>query len=265
MIMTCDFFSFALSTNVTMKVFVPTKEGEEQITDKEAIVKDAFPVVYLLHGAYGNYHSWTRFSSVERYAQEHQCVLVMPSAENSFYHNLRDGRNYYDFFVDELRYNVNKIFPVSTKREDTYVAGFSMGGYGAWYLALRRPDLFAKAASMSGALDLAFLHGMERYRNADKPINWRNIVDDPDHIAGTSADLIALYDGLVSNGTQNIPALYQSCGTEDVLYELNLSMRDRLQKRGCDLTYHSDKGDHSWDFWDRDIQNVLQWLLPISK
>lgn len=259
MILTGDFFSNALATNVTIKVIVPTPEGEEQLVDNTQTQASELPVVYLLHGAYGNYHSWTRFSNVERYAQQHQCVLVMASAENSFYHNLKDGREYYTFFIDELRQNINNIFPVSRKRERTYLAGFSMGGYGAWYLALRNPHVFSKAASMSGALDLAYLYSIKQYRESDKPINWKNLFDDPSTIEGGPSDLLALYDQISDASCK--PKLYLSCGTEDPLYKLNVSMHERLKARGYIPTYHETSGGHDWDFWDAEIQRVLDWLF----
>ena len=106
MVMTCNFFSFALKSNVSANLFIPTPEGNEQITDETVRQRYQYetglPVVYLLHGAYGNYFSWMRFSNVERYAQKHCCVLVMASAENSFYHDMYHGGAYYSFFSKEL-------------------------------------------------------------------------------------------------------------------------------------------------------------------
>ncbi|CAG9295826.1 alpha/beta hydrolase [Celerinatantimonas diazotrophica] len=265
MLSTCQFFSSVLATNVTINVVVPTPEGEEQIIEENFVqnypYQSGFPVIYLLHGAYGNCHSWVRFSSIERYAQKHRCVLVMASAENSFYHNEVYGNRYYDFFADELPQMVGNVFPISTERSKTFVAGFSMGGYGAWLLALKHPERFAKAASLSGALDLAYLHESPQYGVDDGPIPWHRLFKDPQNLRRSNSDLIKLYDDLQASG-RAIPALYQSIGLDDPLYELNLKVKEQLTQRQAQLLFYSEPGGHNWEFWDQDIQRVLQWMLP---
>lgn len=126
-----------------------------------------------------------------------------------------------------------------------------MGGYGAFKLALRRPDLFAAAASMSGALDL------ERSKS-----NW---LKDFGYIFGTDAavpvddELFALADKLAASDGPK-PKLYQACGTEDYLYGANVRFRDHARSLGLDLTYEESPGDHNWEFWDSYIRKVLDWL-----
>lgn len=95
MLCTCHYFSLALSHNVEVNVVIPTPEGNEQITAKgpqsRYDYEGGLPVVYLLHGAYGDNNSWTRFSSVERYAQDNNCIAVMAGVENSFYQDMAHG------------------------------------------------------------------------------------------------------------------------------------------------------------------------------
>jgi S-formylglutathione hydrolase FrmB len=148
-LMEVHYSSFAMGTNITLNVFVPTPGSSEAITDMNQSRKydyeHGLPVLYLLHGAYGDAFSWIRYSNIDRYAQDRGIVVVMASAENSFYQDLKYGRKYYTFFTEELPTFIQNVFPVSKDRDKTFVAGFSMGGYGAWYLGLRRPDLFSKA------------------------------------------------------------------------------------------------------------------------
>jgi len=262
-IMTCNYYSSTLKNTITLNVFIPTPEGNEQITDdkvkKQYHYKEGLPVVYLLHGAYGNYSSWLRFSNVERYAQEHCCALVMASAENSFYQNMFYGNAYAAFFSQELPAFIKSVFPVSDKRADTYIAGFSMGGYGAWYLALSNPDMYCKAASMSGALDIVKLYQDSINNKINAPIMWNSLFENPGNLEGSQSDLIRLYNDCVKAGT--IPELYQSCGREDFLYEMNLSIKARLEQMNAQLVYKEEVGGHTWDFWDRDIKNVLDWIF----
>jgi putative tributyrin esterase len=264
-IMECNYFSSVLMNNVTFNVFIPTPEGNEQITD-DATKKmyhyndGRLPVVYLLHGAFGNYCSWMRFSSVERYAQAHRCALVMASAENSFYQDMYHGLRFETFFSKELPEFIKNVFPVSGRREDTYIAGFSMGGYGAWFLALSHPELYCKAASMSGALDIAALGSSSAGKDDAFSALWSNNFEDPFHLGGTKYDLFRLYKDCEAAGT--LPELYQTCGRQDILYDMNISAKNRLEKMGAKFVYKEDEGMHDWNFWDKHIQDVFDWMLP---
>jgi putative tributyrin esterase len=271
-LMEVHYSSFALGNNITLNVFVPTPGSSEAITDINATPKYDFahglPVLYLLHGAYGDAFSWIRYSNIDRYAQDKGIVVVMASAENSFYQNLKGGRRYYDFFTKELPAFIQNVFPVSKDREKTFVAGFSMGGYGAWYLALKRPDLFSKAASMSGALDIVNLyeasdHSVEKTDNAH-PFQFENSFyeakgeDGQLHLAGSEYDLFHLYDEDVKKG--QVPKLYQAVGTEDFLYQSNRQVKAVMDQKGADLTYEEGPGAHDWDFWDTYVKHILDWL-----
>ncbi|TXC90629.1 esterase family protein [Metabacillus litoralis] len=259
----CNYFSFSLKRTVEINVIIPTPEGDEQITDKYTQdfyqYEKGLPVVYLLHGAYGNYSSWTRFSNIERFAQKHCCAVVMASAENSFYQDMEHGGAFYTFFSKELPTLVKSLFPVSKKREDTFIAGLSMGGYGAWFLALSNPTMYSKAASLSGALDIVMLYDEVKKGTIPGPFKWEDIFEDPSHLEGSQADLFNLLTSCKESGT--IPELYQACGTEDFLYSMNQSVRDRLKEASVEFVYEEGIGNHDWDFWDSYIQNVLDWLM----
>lgn len=261
-ILTCTCFSMTLKQNVTLNAVIPTPEGNEQVTGQQAksfADDDGFPVLYLLHGAYGNYASWGRFSNIERYAQQYGVVLVMASAENSFYQDMAHGNSYFTFFTQELPALVKHLFPVSHKREKTWVAGFSMGGYGAWFLALSCPNIYSKAASMSGALDIVSTYEQGKQGVIDSPFPWEDIFVDPEHLAGSKADLFALYEADYAQGC--VPALYHSCGRSDFLYSMNKSVQERLVSMGVqDIPFVEGDGGHEWDYWDKAIQDILPWL-----
>lgn len=260
-ILTCTCFSTTLKQNVTFNAVVPTPEGNEQVTDQKAkscAGDDGFPVVYLLHGAYGNYASWGRFSSIERYAQQYGLVLIMASAENSFYQDMARGGAYFTFFTQELPALVRHLFPVSHKREKTFTVGFSMGGYGAWYLALSRPDLYGKAVSMSGALDIVATYEQGQKGVIDSPFPWENIFADPHRLEGSPADLFALYQADREKGC--LPQLYHTCGRSDFLYGMNQSVQKRLAAMGADVPFVEGDGGHDWDYWDKTVRQILPWL-----
>ncbi|MBS5959077.1 MAG: tributyrin esterase [Clostridiales bacterium] len=263
--MNCHYYSFSLKRTVDVNVIIPTPEGNEQITSEET--KKAYPydtglpVLYLLHGAYGDYSSWMRFSNIERYAQKHCVAVVMASADNSFYQDMYLGNNYFTFFTEELPAFVKSIFPISKRREDTFVAGLSMGGYGAWYLGLSKPEQYAKAASLSGALDIEMTYERTKDGEGGSPFRWDLIFKNPADVKGSDADLITLYDRCEKAG--NLPELYFACGTEDFVYDMNTAMKAQLDARGSKAVYVEGPGNHDWDFWEAYIQKVLQWMLPL--
>ncbi len=262
MFLNCHYFSKVMMTNVEINVVLPTPEGNEQITDKgkdsRYDYEGGLPVIYLLHGAYGDANSWMRFSCVERYCQEHGVVGVMAGVTNSFYQDTQYGANFYTYMTEELPEYITTLFPVSKDREKTFIAGFSMGGYGALYLALSKPELYSKAASMSGAVDIVALRKAAMAGQVDSPFEWKYLFEDPDALEGTDKDLFELLKRDKEKGC--VPKLYQSCGTNDFLFEVNRDAHKKFVEMGADITYKEVEGcDHNWDFWDKDIRCILDW------
>jgi len=131
-----------------------------------------------------------------------------------------------------------------------------MGGYGTLRCALNRPDVFSKAAALSGALDIDEL--VLDPMPLGRPFCWPDVFGPREEMPGSEHDLFRAAEKL----TENRPEIWMWCGTEDGLYPANLKMRDHLKKLGYALSYHESPGDHSWKYWNREIQNVLKWLTP---
>ncbi len=186
----------------------------------------------------------------------------MPNAHLSYYTDMKHGGAYWTFLSQELPSIVKSFFPISDRREDTFAAGLSMGGYGAFKLALALPERFAAAASLSGALDLArFYDGPNRVTFHNRQII--NVFGEKEKIKGSDNDLFRLAEKLIKKKAPR-PKLFQCCGTEDFLYQDNLAFRDFIRKKGVDLTYEEGPGTHEWGYWDTNIQHVLSWL-PLGK
>ena len=110
------------------------------------------PVLYLLHGMGGNENSWQKRTNIERLLRHTNLIVVMPSTDLGWYTNTASGLPYYDAIAIELPRVLKRFFPnMTNKREKTFIAGLSMGGYGAYKIALST-DKFSHAASFSGAL-----------------------------------------------------------------------------------------------------------------
>lgn len=248
----CNFFSESLSMCCSMNVILP-QSTQTQIGMTGKASSELPPVLYLLHGLSDDHTIWSRRTSIERYVARYNLAVIMPNVHRSFYANMKQGGKYWDFISEELPQLVCTFFQVSTKREDTFVAGLSMGGYGALKLAFNKPERFAAAASLSGALDI-----VARSRSNDFP-ELNELVFDPATLPGSTNDLFALAEQAAQN-PDSMPQLFQCCGTEDFLYEDNQRFKAHLDKLNISLTYSEAPGVHCWDFWDRHIQDVLQWL-----
>lgn len=249
----CDFFSDSLSLSTSMTVVLP-QQTSSQIGMVGTATPDPPPVLYLLHGLSDDDSTWLRRTSIERYAAPLGIAVVMPQVQRSFYTDEAYGGRYWTFLSAELPDIVQAFFRLSSRREDTFVAGLSMGGYGAFKWALREPDRFAAAACLSGAVHLSGLRsGPDR---PDDPRMFERIFGDQ-RIDGGPDDLFSL---LEDADPATVPALHLSCGTEDELYEDNLAFAAACARRGVQLTTAFGPGGHSWDVWDARIQDVLRWL-----
>ncbi len=253
------FASDVLALRCTINVLLPQRKPN----DPSDAYASPFRVLYLLHGFSDDHTAWQRWTSIERYVEGLNLAVIMPAAYHSFYTDMVHGGKYFTFITEELPAVVHDLFPLSRERADTFVAGLSMGGYGAFKLALSRPDLYAAAASLSGALDMREL---AKHHNDPGNAAWLetmcNIFGDLDKLAGGPHDLFALAEK-VSKATLK-PRLYQYCGTDDFLYKDNLRFRDFVRPLGFDYTYEETPGDHQWVFWDAVIQKVLTWL-PLKR
>ncbi len=255
----CDFFSEVLGLSCSMCVILP-QETTGQIGMVSSAKKDKHPTLFLLHGLSDDHTIWQRRTSIERYVADLGLAVVMPAVHRSFYTDMAHGYKYWTYVSEEVPALARSFFPLSDTREDNFVAGLSMGGYGAFKLALRCPDKFAAAASLSGALDV---RPGTAVANEERTKEYRNTFGDPGTVAGSDNDLFHLATQLAGSDAPK-PKLFQCCGTQDPLYDQNLRFRDHARRLGLDLTYAEELGSHEWGFWDRWIQRVLDWL-PTSQ
>ena len=251
-------FSTTLLTNTDVRVVIPTPDEPFQPDDTPFYAPGKkYQVLYLLHGAHGDCTVWTRNTGIERYAQEYKLAVVSASVTNSCYLDMAHGGRFLTYMTKELPAFINAMFPVSTKREDTFIAGMSMGGYGAFRVGLADPQRFSCIVSLSGALDIT-----ERIagktKGAPNSVRLEDVFGDR-QVAGTDDDNLWRIEQLMKQGAR-LPKFYQCCGTEDFLYEQNLRVRDKLRELRVDLTYDEGPGIHNWDYWDPQIRKVLKWL-----
>ena len=245
------FYSACLKRNVSISVIFPDRSN-----DVDPLYEDEPKVLYLLHGLGGNEDEWTRFSKIEYYAKKYNFIIIMPGVERSFYCNTCYGIDFFDFVSEELPALADKWFKISTKKEDTFIAGESMGGYGALKVALSRPERFAAAASLSGVVD---------YENFRKKIQNREFEE------MKAEELAFLYDQKtpyeLAKETANRsdrPRLILQCGSEDFLLEDNRRFSAALKELGYDHIYKEGPGDHEWPYWDKAIQYAFMFFRGLD-
>ncbi len=250
-----QFFSDVLQVASTVNVILP--EPKQGVGIQASKAGEDPKVLYLLHGYSDDHTIWMRRTSVERYAAEHNLAVIMPAVNHSFYTNEYQVERYWDYVAEELPEIMHRFFRLSAKPEDTYVAGLSMGGYGAMKLALTHPERFAAAASFSGAVDI-FANG-ER-KTGDRLASFTRIFGDLTNIENSEHDLFYLMKKNAK--AQHKPRLYVACGDADFLYQDNLKFVPALRQNGWDVTYYEEPDvGHLWSFWDQQIKVFIPWML----
>lgn len=259
-----DLFSESLMRTVTVNAIIPVDKMTLPGMPKRE--KKPFKTLYLLHGIFGNYTDWVTGTRIQRWAQDQNLAVIMPSGENKFYvDNLATGEMYSTFIGKELVEKTRELFPLSCKREDTFIAGLSMGGYGALTNGLRFHETFSCIGALSSGL---IIDGILASDNTSLlPVQRRSyyesVFGDLDKLVGSEKDYKALVLELKKNNL-DIPKIYMACGTEDFLIEQNRDYHNFLEAQKVDVTYVEGPGAHTWDFWDTYIEKFLAWL-PLER
>lgn len=252
-LMQCFIRSAVLGKGCNINVFVPQRYEADGTTPGK---RREYKVLYLLHGLSDDYSSWLRRTSIERYLDDLDVVVIMPDADRSFYTDMKQGPRYWSFISEELPAIVQQLFPVSSRREDTFVAGFSMGGYGALKLALSHPERFAGCGAMSSVTDIAAKFSDPNYR----PWNFEGIFGTPEELIPCGNDLFDLLKK--ASSAPEKPAVIQICGTEDYLWKDNCKLKEAFEAVDYPrYVFESHPGVHAWDFWDKHIQTILKFFF----
>jgi len=252
-----NYHSDALRMGVTVNVILPEKA--KTVIGMTADSESTYKTLYLLHGLSDDHTIWMRRTSIERYAAEHKIAVVMPCVARSWYTDTAYGAKYLTFITEELPRVCQAFFRgMSDKREDNFIAGLSMGGYGAIKAALTVPARFGGCASLSGALDVSQF-ATEKYMD-----EWRGIagfdLHDASELKGSKHDIFAMAKRHAEEGKE-FPKLYLWCGEQDELLSDNERFCALLDELAVAHVYKTSEGDHSWKWWDLHIQDAMEYLF----
>ncbi len=215
---------------------------------------ERLPVLYLLHGINSDPVEMQQLSDVVNLAISSRLIVVLPDAKYSYYTNARHRLHarWEDAMTAELPKNVEANFPALPSRDHRGIAGISMGGYGAVKLALKHPELYSFAGTMSGALDIT--RRPASFRRWEQTLRiWTIFGFRRD--TRQNEDVFVLLDRTQS--PQNIE-WFSSCGKTDPLYPANAHFIRRLHERGISMNGISTPGGHNWQSWNLAMPSLFK-------
>ncbi|MCR5230557.1 MAG: acetylesterase [Solobacterium sp.] len=230
------------------KIKMPDQDGQEVKKVK------TFKTLYLLHGIFGSQVDWINGTNLQRWAEEKNLAVIMPAGDNRFYVDHPLTHDYYGKFIgEELVRLTRDLFPLSDRKEDTFIAGLSMGGYGALRNGLKYNDTFGCVAALSPA-DIIDSRGNVLSFMGEKYLEA--VFGDLKKARKSDVSL----DWLIENQKRTDQKYYLACGLSDPLMKDAEHITEALTKKGYDVTFEKGEGAHEWDFWNRHIKRVIDWL-----
>lgn len=198
----------------------------------------------------GDHTSWVLNTRIADYVNNRNIAVVMPSGKNRFYVNNEYGKNFYTYITEELVNQCEQWFDISRKAEDRYIAGMSMGGYGAVYAGLKKPSMYNTVFSYSGLLNI-----LERY---DKPqgIDMFPVFGTRQQLIDNNYDLYTLI-----NQAENVQTKYViACGTQDPRIHMSRQLSEALTNGGIPNVYRESPGAHDFAYWDYCIEQTVKYI-----
>ncbi len=284
-----ELFSKSLMCVTQVTVLMPSLTMDEDPTVFYGSGRK-YKVLWLLHGSNSNQNDWVKYTNIVPYAESRDLIVVMPSVLNSDYTNyltFADSFNVWDYLPNELMPMIYNWLPASSRREDNFIAGMSMGGNGALMYAVGHPELFGGAAILSStAREIEYLRPLASL-TAEQ---FRNVSTDPIRCPGpngtgmrlkeinqvakypTVQDFLNSYENLWDRLPEaaakgNLPRLYICCGTRDKnVYPRYLRFRQYMDHLGIQATWQEYEGyRHEYPMWDIAIQKALDFFgIPVT-
>ena len=257
-----NYYSVALQRQVSLCAVLPI-DAPSFMTQGNKYYEREMKTLYLLHGYSENHRAWLCGSAIQEIALKYNIAVIMPHGDNSFYLNQKGSGKQYETFVGEELVNfTRKTFGLSSKQEDTFIGGLSMGGFGSIHTGLKYSDTFGKIFALSSAMIVNELKNQ-------KP-GFSNDIADYDYYVTTFGNLDELEESennpefLVKKRKaeqRKIPPIFMACGTEDFLLLQNREFHKFLIEEGVEVIYNESEGVHDWRFWNQYLEPALKWAL----
>lgn len=228
--------------------------------------EENYPVLYLLHGLFGSCDNWLENTKIIQYAESFEGIIVLVEGSNGWYSDSETvlSNKFESYILEELIPQIEREFKVDNLRDKRAIAGLSMGGFGSFKFAFKRPDLFCFAGSMSGAFIAPSL------TNAEKGTIWDELLPSINETFGSienlsrkQNDLFNLINNISSEAISMLPYFYLDCGIEDIFLKVNRELAKLMEKQNINFEYHEVKGGHDWNYWDQQIQVILSLVNKV--
>ncbi len=248
--------SSLLGREIPCRVLLPENYGDTRLR---------FPVLYLLHGLFGSFENWTTLTGLSSYAAGYGLIIVMPEGGDNWYVDARDGEAWESYLIKELIPEIEDDFRTIAPGRGRVIAGNSMGGYGAFKLGLKYPQMFALAASFSGAFNAPRLtDGSDDSNWEERAPSIMRIFGEPDSDIRSENDLERIVVRLDKRQISELPYFYFDCGSEDSFLPANRELSKIFSSRGLMHEFHELEGGHDWNYWNlrgRDLLDLVSQKL----
>lgn len=242
-----NFFSESLRMHSEVDIIFPQKTLFGEIGGSNSD-EQKLKCLYLLHGLSDDNTIWMRRTSIERYATEYGICVIMPNCHRSFYTDMVYGGKYFTYITKELPERIKEFLNINCRKKDTFIAGNSMGAYGAMKAALTYPEHYAAVGALSAVADIK----IERFKKELIPVFGDElIIPDKDNL---------FYLAEQTNNSTIKPRIFMSVGFNDFMYEDNVRLKSHFESLDYDFIYSESEGCHNWEFWDINIQKFLDFI-----
>lgn len=264
-IIRATFPSRFLKRNVSFCALLPTngtKDGMEDATQPYKELK----TLYMLHGYGGDCNDYLNGPEMQDLSNKYNLACIFPSGENSFYlEDVDKSENFSAFIGEELIEVTRTMFRLSSNREDTFIGGLSMGGYGAMINGLRYPDTFSKIISLSGAYIEVNIADKGDYipDHISDAKYQRRIFQEAKGLRYTDRDPRHCMETIMKSG-KILPDIYLVCGKDDFLIECNRKLHSFMVDTNVKHYYEEGEGVHDWAYWSRHFEPSIQWALELA-
>jgi putative tributyrin esterase len=267
------YFSETLHMRMSVNVIIPENKWGYSLADRPEEYR--YPTLWLLCGGGFDYSDWERYTAIELYAAQAGIAVVMPSVFYSGYMDTVHGDyKYWTQITKELPPFLRGILPLSDQREDNFVAGFSMGGYGAFKWAMQNPDMFTACGVFSGPIGIITKEKPVYGPGHENDIGFRETEDEKgpfcfhtmvaafscmSAMRYTDNDNLYMLEKHLKNKT-DLPKFYVATGQEDHGAKSSYKTADKMHEMGLEFEDVRDHGKHNWEYCNREVGKFIDWI-----
>lgn len=244
--------------HITVKSAHLKSRGDISVFVPSGVELSNLPIVILLHGVYGSHWIWSQKTGIHLKMQQwiesgeiSPMIIAMPSdglwGDGSAYVP-HTNANFEKWIVEDVPNAVKELIPQANNASKLFIAGLSMGGFGALRLGIKYNKLFS---GVSGLSSITVLNEMRLFVEEDLSVYNQEDVEDE-----TVFSTILKYKN-------ELPPFRFDCGFEDELIEGNRKLHQQLNELNIEHIYKENTGKHEWIYWETHIKETILFFNKI--